>query len=1092
MAESDGSGGIRQFISFVIRKASLDKLVSDTKQAAATAANAVGDQFAAQVTPKLRQVQRVIQETRDELLRLVKIPPIQALDPKVMRQIKKDNKNDPDAQAAAIRRAQLAQQAANTTFTTAGRILNGLGVNVYKSSFAYQTLLKNIQNVGSGVPVATANFRGFINMLAGQGLSVLKSFAGQLGIVFSVYRIVQFARSAVSAAADTEAAWARLSSTLSDFGIPLSKVQGQIEAVVASQSRLGVKQQDTIETLATLINITGDYQKSLRAVTVVTDLMIARHFTQEQAARAVGRAMIGDNMLLSRQGIILDKNRDAIEQLTERMRGELAARAGTLAGKIAIVSSAFNDLKIAIGSALTGDAGNWASTLVDVLQSMTTWVKNNQRDFQTLAEVLGGVAKAVGWIGIGFINAIKVAETLIGTLDSGLHLVGSLIDMVQHKIETGFLTAFNYVIKGWDAVTGQHHDAIDKMIKEQHRLSDDAKDQANGIGKAWKQGLIDIWAPEDQPSGPKAPDFALGTAGKIQSRVQQKTHADIRQLGNIMVHGREDAAQAAAEELNKKLQEQEDIVSNLSQTDETRVANAGAIRDAESNIADIKKIQLQYDKRLNDNAAQRREDARVTSEIERLGRVARQADADTQQAALRGLDKIQASLIQKQSQQQKYGERWFLLQNQIDMIEAQRTERANQQDKTFKDQIDKLHDQLDLHVEEQEATQTLENIMADLNKQYADALKITNDQIRAEKLLHIAQRQRMVEQALNTDNATRNRRISQLGEDIQDPAKRHQAENELLSLSRQINNEMFRRKTLNIDITELENEQRTIQQILLQYQHTSAAQLSKEIQDAKRLGRHWVDKQAAAKMYQKVIDDINSQLDGHIALTDEERAHLELLLKTAEDGLNNVNTMTGNFVDEWKQLWAEAGDAFIENVAGKITDAWTKAAELMLWDLKDIKRAATTAFQGMGKAFASEIKNIAMLRVKQHIAEAVSEGAEAIKALAEHRWHDAALHAKGVGHQLAAAAKWAALAGAAGNIGGQGVSSAAGGGGGGNTGSQADNAQKQGPIIYLRVDGMDPANPRHQALAGAAVQNWQEVSGGAIIQFGTNNPGRRP
>lgn len=1052
MAEPDGAGGIKQAIRVFLDKASLATVAAEAKASAQNIAQQIADAF-----------------------KLVKIPDIQPLDPSKTKAVLKEYKKDVAGATAELKRLQMVQQMNNTTLTASGRVLAALGVNVYKTSYAYQTLVTNIKNLGSGIAPATASLRNMFSQMSGSWLGILKSFAGQLGIAFSAYRLIAFAKSAVETAGESQAAWARLSSTLADFGIPLSSVQGDVEKMVASQAKLGVKSQESVEVLSTLVQLTGDYKKSLAATSVVIDLTIARHMGMEQAAKAVGRAIEGDTLLLSRQGIYLDKNRDAIEQLSERMRGELQARAGTLAGKVQIVSSAYNDMKIAIGNALQAGSGNMATKLVDILQSITVWVKANQDAFDAWMGVFKIVGAAVFYILRGFVTSFKLVEAAIGLTAAGFVLMKDAAVIAGSGIAIALMTAANLTVKAWDFVFKTHHDGLEKMIKEAKGAATEANTHIKSLNKKTGQALTDLFVPEDKPAGAQAPDFAIGTAGKINARVQQRWHTDVSQLGNIALHGREDAATAAVAELNKKLQEQEQIVTDLSANDELRGRSLGAIKDAESNIATIKRIQLEYEKKMNDNAAQRRKDAATMQEIERLGRVSRQAESPADQAAaMQGLVRIQKNLTAEQAKTVKYSERYFVLQNMIDQVEHQRDERSALQDKEFKDRIDRLHDQILLHVDEAKAADDLAGIMKELNLQMAAAVTV-------EDRLKVAQRQRMVEQAMHTTAEGRQAKTTQFEVDLGDPAKRGAAEKGLLAIDKQITSEIFRAKTLNMDINDLLVEQKNIRDALSAIQHTSVADIRKEIGDARVLAKSWGTRKSAAEMYQKVIDDINSQLDGHIALTDEERKHLQVLLDTATQGLNHLKVITGSMVDEFKQLWEEVGQSFIDNVSTKISDSWTRAAELMLGDLHDIKKAATTAFQGMGKAFASEIKAIATLEAKKHIAEAVSEGAEAIKALANHNWHAAAMHAKGVGHQLLAAAKWSALAGAAGNIGGQGVSGAS--GSGGNSGTTADEANKQGPIIYLKIDGMDPNNPKHQELAGATIEKWQETAHGAQIAF---------
>src|SRR5690606_34046973 len=146
-----------------------------------------------------------------------------------------------------------------------------------------------------------------------------------------------------------------------------------------------------------LVSITGDYARSIHAMSAVLDLAAARHMDLNSAAQIVGRAMIGQTAQLRRYGITVREGADAVAAIREQFRGAAEKEGAGLAGTLARIRNAWNDVKQAVGEALiTGDsAGRQMNVLVDVLVRMEGWIRRNASAIQTWIDLL---ARAGGFV----------------------------------------------------------------------------------------------------------------------------------------------------------------------------------------------------------------------------------------------------------------------------------------------------------------------------------------------------------------------------------------------------------------------------------------------------------------------------------------------------------------------------------------------------------------------------------------------------------------------------------------------------------------------------------------------------------------------
>lgn len=131
-------------------------------------------------------------------------------------------------------------------------------------------------------------------------------------------------------------------------------------------------------------------------------------------------------------------------------------------------------------------------------------------------------------------------------------------------------------------------------------------------------------------------------------------------------------------------------------------------------------------------------------------------------------------------------------------------------------------------------------------------------------------------------------------------------------------------------------------------------------------------------------------------------------------------------------------------------------------------------FQGMAGSVLSSIAQIASTKVAENIAYAV-------EALAKGLLFDDPKALAAAGNFAKSAALWAAVGGLAGAassaVGGSSTSSFR---GSDVTGRAVDQIDRSGPDIVIHLDGVDPKNPRHQALIGETSREYQQRYGGRV------------
>lgn len=297
--------------------------------------------------------------------------------------------------------------------------------------------------------------------------SGIKKIAGYLSVYLGGRALLRFGEESVKTFTDFQATLNLTQQTLANFGTRFADVRGELDKTQKSMEGVGVSAPQFYETFRRLAQITGSYNKALKATPIAINMAIDTGVTYEQAAKQIGRGADGVTTALQRTGVMIDKNRDLLTQLGEYMAGAAAARMGGFEGVLARLHVQYTNLQLVVGQYLTQQdaSGKITDALSDAVKYLSGWIKDNTETIRTLSNVAADTFKgmltsfklitvalhyaAIGWnaLGIGVSEASGymqifggiVAETLsgllkwVGKLVPGIGEVGAALDELSKK-----------------------------------------------------------------------------------------------------------------------------------------------------------------------------------------------------------------------------------------------------------------------------------------------------------------------------------------------------------------------------------------------------------------------------------------------------------------------------------------------------------------------------------------------------------------------------------------------------------------------------------------------------------------------------------
>jgi hypothetical protein len=207
-----------------------------------------------------------------------------------------------------------------------------------------------------------------------KGLSLGKKFAIGGAAVAGVGALLTMAGSKEKQATD------QLKAAVDATGASYSDYSEEIEKTVKHEENFAHSAADTKTALQTLTQATGDTQKALDNMQLVTDLAAARHISLADAAGMVAKILGGGGgKTLIQYGIHMKTNADgtkdvadALDQLQQKLSGQASASMDNFGAKVAVAKTKLTDFvgeagqKIGPALTIAGTAASIASGAVDL------------------------------------------------------------------------------------------------------------------------------------------------------------------------------------------------------------------------------------------------------------------------------------------------------------------------------------------------------------------------------------------------------------------------------------------------------------------------------------------------------------------------------------------------------------------------------------------------------------------------------------------------------------------------------------------------------------------------------------------------------
>ena len=227
------------------------------------------------------------------------------------------------------------------------------------------------------------------------------------GIGFAAAR---FGTDSVRAFQESEAAMAKVKAMVEAAGVSWREHGAAIEQVIKTQSRKsGYDDELLAQSFANLTRVTGDYNESLRLNGITMDFARGRNMDLMRASDLVARVASGASVQLGRYGVVVDKNATAAEKLAaiqKQFAGQTDAFGRSQAGMSAKAGVAWDNLKEAIGGALSPAVQKLLPGITAKLEDLADWVEDPKKG-QGLKGFFAAVAAAIG----------KTAEAVVALLD---------------------------------------------------------------------------------------------------------------------------------------------------------------------------------------------------------------------------------------------------------------------------------------------------------------------------------------------------------------------------------------------------------------------------------------------------------------------------------------------------------------------------------------------------------------------------------------------------------------------------------------------------------------------------------------------------
>jgi hypothetical protein len=177
-------------------------------------------------------------------------------------------------------------------------------------------------------------------------------------------------KKSADAAIEAERSQAKLVTQLKASGISYRDHAKEIDNVIQDVAAVGLDDEDLQDSFTNIVRVTGDVNKSLRLTGLAADFARAKHMEVAKAGEIVGKVAGGNTGILSRYGIVIDKNATASEALAalqKRFAGQAEAYGKTTAGALVTGQRGERERRGDVGAHLTPIIAKAANGFVDFI-----------------------------------------------------------------------------------------------------------------------------------------------------------------------------------------------------------------------------------------------------------------------------------------------------------------------------------------------------------------------------------------------------------------------------------------------------------------------------------------------------------------------------------------------------------------------------------------------------------------------------------------------------------------------------------------------------------------------------------------------------
>lgn len=554
------------------------------------------------------------------------------------------------------------------------------------------TDLKTLQEKSKSTALAAAELTK-----VGVGLTAFGgSIAGILGL-------------AAKGAADDEAAFIRLSSTLKNVGVDFSTVKGDLDKFITGLEKTTAVSQDKLYPAFTqLVSITKDYEKAQKLLPIALDLAAHAGIDLASATDIVSKASQGVARNLAVYGISVREGASATEILSAIQRasaGEAEAYGKSTQGAIAGVKNALGELMDSIGAVLLPAlkaVANIVKTVIDWFNKIPSSLKTALVVF---AAVAGGASLICGsiLIWIGLLPKLRAAWAALNAVMS-MNVFGLIVTAIGLVITAGIA-----LWKNWDKVKNFFLNIWSEL---KQKVYENCLGMLDALS-AFSQFIPGLNSKVDQ------------ARAKLRSLIDaEKITRDARNAG-VAISGDTEAMKKATEAAKAQQQEfknltaaQANLTTELTDAESTLDQMDTDYQHVKDNAAGYRDELKQLELNLDMNNRELKESQDKLQDIEGDYRAAGDAVADWEQKISDANDELQRLLRPKLVGMQASEDAIQAIQEQIDLLELQKLKEGELYF-ARQDELDALYHQRDIL--EAQAKVDFDPILYDLQRAAEEA-----------------------------------------------------------------------------------------------------------------------------------------------------------------------------------------------------------------------------------------------------------------------------------------------------------------------------------------------------------------------------------